>query len=178
MKKALRISAWVLALLLLLLLGAVVAIQSPTVQTALARKVAAKVNAGIDGELTIGRVQVLPFKTLILRDVVLTDNDPLSTSFFEPRDTVARVGIATVSVSLKGLTGKKPITLDKVIVRDGKLNLVTEGHHLSNLKRIFHLPDPEPMKIEGEVLTGLLLFFFLLLVVSKLQHQLTGISRA
>ncbi len=127
-------------------------LQSPRVQTALARKVAAKVNAGIDGELTIGRVQVLPFKTLILRDVVLTDNDPLSTSFFEPRDTVARVGIATVSFSLKGLTGKKPITLDKVIVRDGKLNLVTEGHHLSNLKRIFHLPDPKPMQIEGEVL--------------------------
>lgn len=102
--------------------------------------------------MTIGRVQVLPFRTLILRDLVLTDDNPLSTSFFEPRDTVARVGIATVSFSLKGLTGRKPIVLRKVVVRDGLLNLVTEAHHVSNLKRIFHQGDPKPMPDKGEVL--------------------------
>ncbi|MBQ3723500.1 MAG: translocation/assembly module TamB domain-containing protein [Bacteroidales bacterium] len=127
-------------------------LQSPRVQTALARNLAARLNEGIDGELTIGRVQVLPFKTLILRDVVLTDNDPLSTSFFEPRDTIARIGIATVSFSLKGLTGKKPVTLDKVVVRDGKLNLVTEDHHKTNLKRVFHLSEPKPLEDKGDVL--------------------------
>ena len=127
-------------------------LQSPRIQTALARNLASRLNEGIEGELTIGRVQLLPFKTLILRDVVLTDNDPLSTSFFEPRDTIARIGIATVSFSLKGLTGKKPITLDKVVVRDGKLNLVTEDHHLTNLKRVFHLPEPHPLEDTGDVL--------------------------
>ena len=142
----------ILAALLLLLLAGGLLLQSPRVQTAIARKVAAKVNEKIDGELSIGRVQVLPFKTLILRDVVLTDNDPLATSFFEPRDTVARIGIATVSFSLKGLTGKKPITLNKVSVRDGGFNLVTEAFHVSNLKRIFHLGDPQPLQGEGEAL--------------------------
>ena len=127
-------------------------LQSPRIQTALARNLASRLNEGIEGELTIGRVQLLPFKTLILRDVVLTDNDPLSTSFFEPRDTIARIGIATVSFSLKGLTGKKPITLDKVVDRDGKLNLVTEDHHVTNLKRVFHLPEPHPLEDTGDVL--------------------------
>ena len=127
-------------------------LQSPRVQTALARNLAARLNEGIDGELTIGRVQLLPFKTLVVRDVVLTDDAPLATSFFEPRDTIARVRMATVSFSLKNLTGKKPIIIDRVVVRDGRLNLVGEGLFLNNLKRVFHLPDPKPMEDTGEVM--------------------------
>ena len=127
-------------------------LQSPRFQTALARKLAGRINEKIDGELIIGRVQILPFKTLVLRDVALTDNDPLATSFFTPRDTVARIGIATVSFSLKGLTGKKPIVLNKVSVRDGCLNLVTEGVHVSNLKRIFHGGEPKPLQDKGDIL--------------------------
>ena len=127
-------------------------LQSPRFQTALARKLAGRINEKIDGELTIGRVQILPFKTLVLRDVALTDNDPLATSFFTPRDTVARIGIATVSFSLKGLTGKKPIVLNKVSVRDASFNLVTEGVHVSNTKRIFHGGGPKPMPDNGDVL--------------------------
>ena len=96
-------------------------------------------------------MQILPFRTLILRDVVLTDDNPLSTSFFEPRDTILRVGMATVSFSLKGLTGSKPVTLDKIIVRDGMLNLVTEGLQKQNLKRVFHLKEPKPLQDNGEV---------------------------
>ncbi len=121
-------------------------------QTALARKLTARINDAIEGELTIGRVQILPFKTLIVRDVVMTDNDPLATSFFEPRDTLFRVGMATVSFSLKGLTGKKPIVLNKVVVRDGMLNLVTEAHHVSNIKRMFHGKEPKPLEDKGDIL--------------------------
>ena len=121
-------------------------------QTALARKLTARLGEGIEGELTIGRVQILPFKTLIVRDVALTDNDPLATSFFEPRDTLFRIGMATVSFSLKGLTGKKPIVLNKVVVRDGMLNLVTEAHHVSNIKRIFHGQEPKPLEDKGDIL--------------------------
>ena len=138
--------------MLLLLLAGVVALQFPAVQTALARKLTERLNKDIDGELTIGRVQILPFKTLVVRDVVLTDDAPLATSFFEPRDTIARVGMATVSFSLKNLTGKKPIIIDRVVVRDGRLNIVGEGLYKSNLKRVFHSPDPKPMEDKGEVL--------------------------
>ena len=128
------------------------ALQFPAVQTALARKLTERLNKDIDGELTIGRVQLLPFKTLVVRDVVLTDDAPLATSFFEPRDTIARVRMATVSFSLKNLTGKKPVIIDRVVVRDGRLNLVGEALFVNNLKRVFHLPDPKPMEDNGEVL--------------------------
>ena len=127
-------------------------LQSPKVQTALARKLVDKVNDGTEAELTIGRIQILPFKTVILRDVAMTDNNPLTTSFFEPRDTVFRIGMATVSFSLKGLTGKKPLTLKKVTVRDGMLNLVTEAPQVTNLKRIFHGGTPKPMQDKGDIL--------------------------
>ena len=40
MKKAVKITVWILAAILILLLGLVVAVQSPRVQTALARKAA------------------------------------------------------------------------------------------------------------------------------------------
>ena len=137
---------------MLLLLAGILFLQSPRVQTSLARKLSARLNEKIDGEITIGRVQILPFKTLILRDVTLTDDNPLTTSFFPPRDTVARIGMATVSFSLKGLTGKKPIVLNKAVVRDGVFNLVTEGHHVTNLKRITHGGDPHPMQDKGDIL--------------------------
>ena len=73
------------------------ALQFPAVQTALAHRLTERLNKDIDGELTIGSVQFLPFKTLVVRDVVLTDDAPLATSFFEPRDTIARISMATVS---------------------------------------------------------------------------------
>ena len=128
-------------------------LQSPRIQTALARNLASRLNEGIEGELTIGRVQLLPFKTLILRDVVLTDNDPLSTSFFEPRDTIARIGIATVSFSLKGLTSKEGIHLARVALRGGSFTLVREGPGQSNLKRILMtIAHPEGEVNHGEIL--------------------------
>ena len=127
-------------------------LQSPRIQTRLAQRLSGRLSEGIEGEVTIGRVQILPFRTLIIRDLVLTDDNPLSTAFFEPRDTVARIGIATVSFSLKGLTSRKPLVLKKVAVRDGLFNMVLEEHHKSNLKRIFHQGDPHPMEDKGEVL--------------------------
>ena len=60
--------------------------------------------------------------------------------------------MATVSFSLKNLTGKKPLTIDRIMVRDGRLNIVGEGMYKSNLKRVFHSPDPKPMEDKGEVL--------------------------
>ena len=56
MKKGLRITGWILAAVLLLLLLLLVVIQSPAVQTALARKAVAKFGDRIDGDIRIGRI--------------------------------------------------------------------------------------------------------------------------
>ena len=61
MKKGLRITLWILAAILILLLGLVVAVQSPAVQTALARRVVDKVSDKIDGDISIGHIAVRPF---------------------------------------------------------------------------------------------------------------------
>ena len=49
MKRGFRITLWILAAIIILLLALVVAVQSPTVQTALARKAITMLSDKIDG---------------------------------------------------------------------------------------------------------------------------------
>ena len=126
MKKALRISAWVLVFLLLLLLGAVVAIQSPAVQTALARKAAAKLADRIDGEVQVGHIAVRPFDAVVLEDVVITDRNPYSGGTLPRKDTLLRIGGLSARFSLKGLLHKERISVSRLKLKDGTLNLVLE----------------------------------------------------
>ena len=58
MKRGFRITLWILAAIVILLLALVVAVQSPTVQTALARKAITMLSDKIDGDITVGRISV------------------------------------------------------------------------------------------------------------------------
>ena len=77
MKKALRITALVLGIILVIVLGAVVAVQHPRVQGALAKKAISRFKDKIDGTLEFGELSVKPFDAVVLEDVVLLDNSPL-----------------------------------------------------------------------------------------------------
>ena len=100
MKKGLRITFWILAALLVLLLALVVAVQSPAVQTALARKAVDKLSANIDGDVSIGHIAVRPFDAVTLEDVVLTDRHPYTGGEFPTQDTLARIGSLSARFSL------------------------------------------------------------------------------
>ena len=60
MKKALRITLWILAALVILLLALVVAVQSPAVQTILARKAVDKLSENIDGDISLTPAEHFP----------------------------------------------------------------------------------------------------------------------
>ena len=159
MKKAFRITLWILAALLVLLLALVVAVQSPAVQTALARKAVDKLSGSIDGDISVGHIAIRPFDAVTLEDVVLTDRNPYTGGEFPRQDTLARIGSLSARFSLKGLLHKERISVSRLTLQDGELNLVLEpatGEKdvLDNISRIFRLQkDPDkPDKDFGDLL--------------------------
>ena len=152
MKKGLRITLWILAAILILLLGLVVAVQSPAVQTALARKVVERVADKIDGDIHIGHIAVRPFDAVTLEDVVITDRNPYIGGEFPRQDTLARIGSLSGRFSLKGLLHKERISVSRLKMTDAELNLVLEPgtggkEVMDNISRIFRLsPNPDKPK--------------------------------
>ena len=159
MKKGLRITFWILAALLILLLGLVVAVQSPKVQTALARKVIDRVADKIDGDIRIGHIAVRPFDAVTLEDVVITDRHPYTGGEFARQDTLVRIGSLSSRFSLKGLLHKERVSVSRLKVKDAELNLVLEpgtggkqvGDNISRIFRLTHDPD-KPKKDFGDLL--------------------------
>ena len=153
MKKGLRITFWILAALLLLLLAGLVAIQSPRVQTALAKRAVSAFADRLDGDIQVGGVSIKPFDALVLQDVVLTDRAPYSNGTFTPCDTVLRVGTLSARFSLKGLLHKERISVSRLQLKDGVFNLVIEPGTLRdsriNLLRVLGVPEQTEKKEES-----------------------------
>ncbi|MBR6858857.1 MAG: translocation/assembly module TamB domain-containing protein [Bacteroidales bacterium] len=159
MKKGLRITLWILAAILILLLALVVAIQSPRVQTALARKVVSRVSGQIDGDISVGLIAVRPFDAVTLEDVVITDRNPYAGGEFPRQDTLVRIGSLSGRFSLKGLLHKERISVSRLKLKDAEFNLVIEPGTgakgtTDNLSRVFRLKsDPDkPKKDFGDLL--------------------------
>lgn len=149
MKKALRILLWILAAILVLLLALVVAIQSPKVQTALARKAVSRLSEQIDGDIHVGHIAIRPFDAVTLEDVVIIDRNPYAGGEFAPQDTFARIGSLSARFSLRGLLHQERISISRLQLQDGELNLVLEPGEgaqeaKDNISRIFRLaPNPD-----------------------------------
>ena len=150
MKKGLRITLWVLAVLLLLLLLGLVAIQSPRVQTALARKAVASLSEKIDGDIHVGRIAVKPFDAIVLQDVFVTDRQPYADGRINSQDTLLSIDNLSARFSLKGLLHKERISVSRLRLDGGSFNLVIEPgkgeRPTTNLERVFRLKEPDPNK--------------------------------
>ena len=150
MKKGLRITLWVLAVLLLLLLLGLVAIQSPRVQTALARKAVASLSEKIDGDIHVGRIAVKPFDAIVLQDVFVTDRQPYADGRINSQDTLLSIDNLSARFSLKGLLHKERISVSRLRLDGGSFNLVIEPGKgekpTTNLERVFRLKEPDPNK--------------------------------
>ena len=143
MKKGLRIILWILAVLLLLLLLGLIAIQSPCVQTALARKVIAAYSDKIDADIHVGSIAVKPFDAMVLQDIVVTDRYPYSDGRFAPQDTILTIGTLSAKFSLKGLLHKERISVSRLRLDGSSFNLVIEPgdgtKSTTNLQRVLRL---------------------------------------
>ena len=136
-------------------------IQLPAVQTAIAGKVMEKLDKSIDAEIHLDKIHFQPFKTLMLKNVVIIDREPMGDvldSTKAPVDTFFRAGYIIAKFSFEGLLGKKGIHLNSVTVSDAQMNLVTEYREdpyggpvpPNNLSRIFHLKRPQGPRKKSE----------------------------
>ena len=156
MKKVLRIIGTVLAVILLLVIGVGVAVQSPAVQTFVGKRVVAILKDKIDGDIHFEKIQVKPFDALVLKNVVILDRKPYDSDYCAPVDTFVKAGYITARFSLRGLFAKEGVHVFRAGISDGSFNLVTEplpdGGTTTNLARIFRLKPTE--KDPDKQLTG------------------------
>lgn len=141
--------------ILMVVLMCALLIQVPAVQNALVRQVLAHVTEDIKGEISFSKLKFLPFRTLMVKDLLILDDNPLECEAFTPRDTVvyARELMATLSLSgLMGLSDDGPIRIDRITLTDAAINMVNEGNHASNFKRLFSKGNPpKPIADKGDV---------------------------
>lgn len=156
-ERSCNIIARVLGLVLLLIAGVLIAIQIPSVQTKLIRKVTDRLENAINGTLQYSDISISPTGALLIKDLVILDNDPYTADEYgrgwAPRDTFFRAETISATFSLKGLLRKEGLHLGRANVEHGAFNLVTEPvydtylHPRSNIQRIFNLPGVPEDKI-------------------------------
>ena len=146
MKKALKITAYSLAVLTIALLGAAIAAQSPKVQTALAQKAINILRDKIDGELTVGRISIKPMDAVYLEDVLIIDDNPFLEEGRPRIDTLLEAGSIAARFSLRGLVDGSGIHISSAHFTDVHFNLAIEpttGRNTTNVQRIFRMKRSE-----------------------------------
>ncbi len=100
--------------LLLIPAAVVICIQVPVVQTALCNFVAGRVAREVGGQASIGRIYLSPPNYLILKDILVTQNDG--------RDTVAHIGKFLLKVNAPSCFGDNP-QIHRIALEKGTLHL-------------------------------------------------------
>ena len=122
MRKGLKITAWILGLLAILLLAGLVAIQSPAVQTALGKRIVGIIQKNTDADIQFGGISIRPLEAIILKDLVVRDKKPALPQL----DTILYVDNLSVKFSLRGLLNGSGIHVSRLRLIGGGFNLITE----------------------------------------------------
>lgn len=157
MKRFLKITGIILGVILLLLCGTLLALQTERVQKLVADKALEALGGHFDGDISVGSIEVLPFSTVIIRDALVTDREPFVWTrdpAVAPLDTFAFVGYAAVKLSFKSLFKGEGVVMQRAIVRNAEFNLTIEPNRdtlidrngMTNLQRIFNLEEKKEPK--------------------------------
>ncbi len=153
MKRALKISAFVLGVILTAIITLCVVLMSPAVQTALTRRVLASLQQKMDGRIEFSSLTVRPFDAVVIEDLAFIDDNPYRNPNLPEltvADTIVKAKNVSVSFNAWGLLTGKPAMVKDLRIKDGQFFLVNEPDG-SNLKRFFSKNKPkqkkEPKKI-------------------------------
>lgn len=122
-------------------------LESPSVQTALVRKITEAIKSSINGEIHVGAFELKPVNHIILKDVDIIDTNPWQDSTglgYQSRDTLLHIGYASGSFTIWSLLAKKGIKVSRLRLDDVGFHLVSEPGKVwrNNLTRIFKSPPP------------------------------------
>ncbi len=138
------IAARLAGLLAVLIGAALLAIQTPYVQTRLTNRAIESLTEVMDGRILYGEMKVMPSGALLLKDVLIIDSKPYVKDEFcrgwAPVDTVFRAGTLTATFSLPSIFRPGSIRIGRVSIDDGFFHLASEpadNRKVANVKRIF-----------------------------------------
>jgi len=141
LKITFKVLGWTLVAILLLLLAAMVTIQSPKVQSYLGKKVVGMLQDRMDADISFSQVSFKPFETLVLKDVLVTDPAALDSR----ADTVLVVNHLSVKFSIRGLFYNEGVHVSRLLLQGGAFNLAIEPEEgipdesTTNIQRIFRI---------------------------------------
>lgn len=162
-RKALKIFWLTIVSIAALLCSVALIIQMPQVQTFIVREVVSSIEEKLDGDITFEKIHIQPFRTLLLKNVLITDRNPIYDPADPTRervDTFFRAEYITAKFSLEGLYKHQGVHLRSVLVENAQMNLVLEDNQdtastlpaITNLTRIFRLKKPEvPRQSDKEI---------------------------
>ena len=146
------------------MLAGILIIQVPQVQTAVAEKVTEVLSEKLDGEITVEKIHLRPFNTIVLKNLLILDKNPVKSpvdSTLMQIDTFFRAEYIIARMSLAGLLDEESLKIKSADVKNAQMNLVledlrTENDSIvayNNLSRIFRIKktdkktEPKPDEI-------------------------------
>lgn len=139
MKRALKISGLVIAIILTAIIACGVLLMSPPVQMAIARKALDILQEKIDGKISFSSLSIRPFDAIVVNDFTLTDNNPHFSQdlpHLAKADTVISARNLSVSFNAFSMLFGEPAKVKDLRIKDGQFFLVNEPDG-NNIKRIF-----------------------------------------
>ena len=163
-KKALKILWLTIVAVSSLLFAGALALQLPQVQTHIATTVLNSLSEKLDGEISVEKIHLKPFTTLVLKNTLIVDKNPSmdpADPKASPIDTFFQAEYIIAKFSLESLVDKESIKISSVYVGNAQMNLVLEDLknkkgkivQYDNLSRIFRIEkggehkEPSPEEI-------------------------------
>ncbi len=141
--KAAHITGKILCGVGILLIGLVVLIQLPGIQTKLADKFIRKIQIGLGCEISLESIRIRPFNRVLVSGLTIIDDTPLECSKFEAQDTVAHIRKLVAYCSLGSLVNPDNLTFRRIRLDNAYFCLVDEGPEMTNAKRCFTNSSPK-----------------------------------
>lgn len=144
--------------LLILLLAGFLALQSPAVQTWIARRALERITRGLDGEITFESLNFRPLQGFTVKGLVVRDRHPYRSEVpgvVPAPDTLARIGSLSATFNLLSLLDDDYLAIRTAHVRDVEVNLVRTPDSLSslNILRVFGLDESDEDEEELNLVT-------------------------
>ena len=115
-------------LITVVLIAAVLAVQSPAVQGYLLRRALSSLAETLDGDITFESVQLRPFHGAMVKNLAIVDRRPYNSThplLGNAPDTLVRISSLSATFSIASLANGGPLRVKNVLMRDAELNLVS-----------------------------------------------------
>lgn len=156
-RKALKIIWLTIVAITAIVIGGMLIVQLPQVQTFAVKKAVEAVSDKLDGDIEFEKIHFKPFTTLVVKNIAIIDREPAADAAdpdSPPVDTLFKARYIIARFTLEGLRNAGGLHLGKAYIEDAQMNLVLEDKPdmgdgdttTDNLSRIFRLKKSEKSK--------------------------------